>query len=134
MPFGEEWSKNTLISRLAQEYNLKERTARNAINALTNTFEESPLGEWFGKRVSKGLYLKKGVESIKPCAFTYAIYTLGPERKEKLMHIFGISNDNVEINLGSMVVDKLLELVDGKVHLVSGLKAEKALRLCRGQA
>jgi phosphoadenosine phosphosulfate reductase len=131
VPFGKEWEKSILIQRLAQEHSLKERTACNAINALTNTFEESPLGEWFGKRVKRGVYLKKGVENIKPCAFAYAIYTLGPERRGELINIFGVSPDYIESLMGAMVVDKLLEVVDGKVRLLSGLKAEEVLRLCK---
>lgn len=49
IPWGYAWKKEELVKKLCEK-GFKERTARNAINALTNTFENSPLGEWFGKK------------------------------------------------------------------------------------
>jgi len=52
IPWGRSWKKDELVT-LLKEKGAAERTARNAINALTNTFESSPLGEWFGKKENK---------------------------------------------------------------------------------
>jgi len=43
---------------------LKERTAKNSINALINTFKTSPLGNWFGKPLGRDRFLKKGIPTV----------------------------------------------------------------------
>ena len=61
--WGETFTKEKLVRELTCE-GIKQRTAQNAINSLINTFETSPLGEWFGKRLEKKTYIKKGLETV----------------------------------------------------------------------
>ncbi len=91
VPFGSQWRKEELIKKLV-ELGYAERTARNAINALTNTFEESPLGEWFGKRVERGVYYKEGLRELSFYAFKKA-YELFGENYEPYGYIFGIDRE-----------------------------------------
>ena len=60
--WGETFTKEKLVKKLTRE-GIRQRTAQNAINSLINTFENSPLGKWFGKRLEKKTYVKEGIET-----------------------------------------------------------------------
>ena len=75
IPWGKVWTKEELISALEKK-GIAKRTAQNAINALTNTFETSPLGNWFGVKESNRTYLKKGLSDVSIWALGYALYKL----------------------------------------------------------
>ncbi len=76
VPWGREFNKNELIKELQEEANLGSRTARNAINSLTNTFNNSPLGKWFGEKISRATYVKRGLENPNIFAVAYSLYKL----------------------------------------------------------
>ena len=80
--WGEVWNKKEAIEKL-QELGIKERTARNAINSLAQTFfyknTEYYLGTLFGKRLDKEVFLKRGIkEESETNKFVvgYALYRL----------------------------------------------------------
>ena len=87
--WGNSWTKEELIS-LIEEKGYAKRTAINAVNALTNTFENSPFGEWFGRKFDKGKYLKAGLRVLSPFAMKYALSVLG-ENPKLFEKIFGIN-------------------------------------------
>jgi phosphoadenosine phosphosulfate reductase len=97
VPWHSEWTKFELVS-LIERKGYASRTARNAVNSLTNTFENSPLGEWFGKKIEKGKYFKSGLNSLSPFAMQYALEKLG-ETPEKFEKIFGMSSQDFYYNL-----------------------------------
>lgn len=92
VPWRSRWTKRELVSKI-MELGYAERTAKNAVNALTNTFDNSPLGEWFGKKIEKRTYLKQGIQNISYIAFKYALEKIGKDQ-EKFKEIFGISYEN----------------------------------------
>jgi phosphoadenosine phosphosulfate reductase len=95
VPWGETFEKRELVEFLRKEKGLAERTARNAVNSLTNTFETSPLGKWFGQRVGRGEYLKKGIEELSPELLSYVLKKLDlnadREAFEKVRELLGVS-------------------------------------------
>lgn len=119
--WGERVSKKELVERLSAE-GVNERTAKNAVNSLINTFASSPLGKWFGniiksdKRNKPELILKKGSEEIDIFAVAYALYRMGQIRGvngttvEQVMSDkelgpyawFGISQSSLEKSLRSL--------------------------------
>lgn len=73
--WGKVWTKEELVSALEKK-GITKRTAQNSINALTNTFETSPLGNWFGLKEANRTYFKKGVSNLTIWALGYALYKL----------------------------------------------------------
>ncbi len=80
--WGEVWNKKEAIEKL-QELGIKERTARNAINSLAQTFfyknTEYYLGTLFGKKLEKELFLKRGIREANETnkfVIGYALYKL----------------------------------------------------------
>ncbi len=76
VPWGKVWTKEELVKKLVEEKGVAERTARNGINSLTNTLEESPLGQWFGRKEGKGQYFKVGTDKVSSLVVGYALYRL----------------------------------------------------------
>ena len=80
--WGESISKMELVERLTAE-GVKERTAKNAVNSLVNTFVSSPLGNWFGDIVRKDgrnnpeIILKRGTDEVDIFAVAYSLYRMG---------------------------------------------------------
>ncbi len=97
VPWKSTWTKDKLVS-LIKGKGYAERTARNAVNALVNTFENSPLGEWFGKKVEKSKYSKEALSNLSLYALKYALNKLG-ERAEAFERIFGMDNQDFHYNL-----------------------------------
>ncbi len=121
IPWGERVSKKELAERLSAE-GVKERTAKNAINSLTNTFDSSPFGEWFGdivkrdKRNNPEIVFKKGTDDIDIFAIAYALYRMGQIKRVNGTTVkqvisdkesgpyawFGISKSGLEKSLRSL--------------------------------
>jgi len=78
----EVWNKKEAAEKL-QELGIKERTAKNAINSLAQTFfyknTEYYLGTLFGKRLKKDVFLKRGIKEeseTNKFVIGYALYKL----------------------------------------------------------
>ncbi len=117
--WGERLSKKELVERLSAE-GVKERTAKNAINSVTNTFMTSPLGRWFGEVLKADrkevLLLKKGTDDIDIFAIAYTLYRMGQikgisgttvrqvmsDRESGPRAWFGISQNTLEKSLRSL--------------------------------
>jgi len=97
IPWGKVWTKGELAEKITQK-GYSQRTAINAVNALTNTFESSPLGEWFGKKVGKREYLKQGLKTLNLNALKYALESVG-EDEEKFSKIFGMNKADISYYL-----------------------------------
>ena len=147
VPWGETFKKKELIEKLSLDYDLKERTAKNAIDSLTRTFRESPLGSWFGKEVEKNLFLKEGIVKPNRYAVAYALYKLAeresfgsitvtdlysPEISGGPYLWFGTPRSELEKTLRGLRDAKLidLELVADldNVHLHEGIKPVDVLK------
>ncbi len=92
--WGETFKRKEIVKFLQRETNLSERTARNAVNSLTNTFDNSPLGDWFGKKVGKGEYLKKGLQELSPELLSYIFKKFNKSEEEffeKVRELTGVS-------------------------------------------
>jgi hypothetical protein len=70
------YTKEELREELMEETGISNRTAKNAINSLIKTFDTSPLGKWFGEKVSRTTYVKKGLENPNLFAVAYSLYKL----------------------------------------------------------
>lgn len=75
VPWDKIWTRDELVSML-EEKGIARRTAMNAVYSLTNTFENSPLGEWFGRKIEQKTYQKYGTSDITIWALGYALYRL----------------------------------------------------------
>jgi phosphoadenosine phosphosulfate reductase len=125
IPWGKVWQKDELVEKLTEK-GIAQRTARNAINALTNTFETSPLGNWFGKFAGKNKrdkrYYKAGTSDISIWALGYALYKLKELKGWKGTSVreifeltdagpyvwFGLTRDSFIKKLRSLKVRKLI--------------------------
>jgi len=124
VPWGKEFNKKELVAELQEDIGVKERTATNAVNSLTNTFNNSPLGKWFGEKISRTTYVKKGLENPNLFAVAYSLYKLlEREGIEKLTvedlytslqsgpyKHFGLSKRSLEKILRSLKDEKLLSV------------------------
>ncbi len=97
VPWKGIWTKEELVS-LIKERGYAERTARNAVNALVNTFENSPLGEWFGRKLEKRKYLKESLSTLNSPALRYALDKLG-EEAELFESVFRMNNQDFHYNM-----------------------------------
>ncbi len=121
--WGARWNKKELVNILTQK-GVAERTAKNSINSLTNTFENSPLGRWFGLKIEKETYEKVGIwniQDISAYAVGYSLYKLREikgwkgtsirelERiKEGPIAWFGLGVENLKMLLNSLKVSGML--------------------------
>jgi len=121
--WGTRWNKKELVNILTQK-GVAERTAKNSINSLTNTFENSPLGRWFGLKIEKETYEKVGIwniQDISAYAVGYSLYKLREikgwkgtsirelERiKEGPIAWFGLGAENLKMLLNSLKVSGML--------------------------
>ncbi len=124
--FAKNYTKQELEIMIQNSYpDLKDRTLKNPLNSLLNTFKESRLGE----QVPVGVHTKV---SGKPCivrkphnnlslvATAYSLYRYAektrrysltvsefynPEQKEGIVRQFGIERDALEQNLRSLEAD-----------------------------
>ena len=141
VPWNTEWSKKELIKKLSKDKNIKERTARNAINALTNTFETSPLGKWFGRKTSKGKYLKEAPREIRTCVFAYALYAVAKRFRliegdteffqKELENILGLNEEKFEINTIILSSNGLIKTDDNKIVFRRDISSLYILEACR---
>lgn len=95
--WGSAWTKAELVA-LIEKQGYAKRTAINAANALTNTFENSPFGDWFGRKLDKRKYLKTGLRVLSPPAMKYALSILG-ENQDYFEKIFGINEKDFYYNI-----------------------------------
>lgn len=63
-PWKFEFTKKLLEEKLKEQFRLSDRTVKNSINALINTFKTAPLGNWFGTPLGKNKFLKKGTPVV----------------------------------------------------------------------
>jgi hypothetical protein len=122
--WGKTYTKNELRKELMEDAGLSERTARNATNSLFGTFDKSPLGKWFGEKVSRTTYVKRGLENPNLFAVAYSLYKLlereGIERltvedlytslQSGPYKHFGLSRRSLEKILRSLKDEKLLSV------------------------
>ncbi|MCK5057516.1 MAG: DUF4007 family protein [Candidatus Aminicenantes bacterium] len=94
--WGDSYPKKDLLAILQNSFqNMKERTLSNALGALVNTFDESPLGsvlkigliEKKGKTIK--LVKKKGTDTIHSISVAYALYRFA---KDKSRYSFTVSD------------------------------------------
>ncbi len=97
VPWKSVWTKDELVS-LIKERGYTERTARNAVNALVNTFENPHLRELFGRKVEKRKYLKESLSSLNPPALRYTLGKL-EEEAELFESVFRMSNQDFHYNM-----------------------------------
>ena len=97
VPWKSIWTEEELVS-LIKERGYTERTARNAVNALVNTFENPHLREWFGRKVEKRKYLKESLSSLNPPALRYTLGKL-EEEAELFESVFRMSNQDFHYNM-----------------------------------
>ena len=120
IPWGKKWTKDELVN-LLERFGVKERTAKNAINSLTNTFENSPFGEWFTKKENKKEFFKLGSDEITIWALGYALYKLKDLKKWKgtsVKEIFSLNDYGPYVWFGiskESFTKKLLSLKDRKI-------------------
>jgi len=133
-------SKNELEKEISLVYpNLTQRTLSNAINAIVNMFDNSPLGAELKigviEKRRKKRYIKKiGTDSIHPLTVAYSLYKVAEHvgRRDFIVSelyskefeggpykLFGVSRDKLERVLRGLQEDKEQIL---RVDLVADLK------------
>jgi phosphoadenosine phosphosulfate reductase len=120
--WGATYEKSELIDTLEDAFPLSDSTRKNAISALSELMQKSPIGEGLGmaSRVQSGrrpFFLKKGWEDPIPLAILYSLYKYAEwiERYELTVH-------------------ELLENADGGPYHVFGIAGEHLKRILRGLA
>jgi phosphoadenosine phosphosulfate reductase len=122
--WGRTYTKKELQKELMEDTGISERTARNATNSLFGTLDKSPLGKWFGEKITKNTYVKKGLENPNLFAVAYSLYKLlereGIERltvedlytslESGPYKHFGLSRRSLEKILRSLKDEKLLSV------------------------
>ena len=80
VPWGSTMQKTELVALVGKTYKLSERSRQNAISALYQLLNETPLGSGLGigeqikpRKRDVGLY-KAGWEDINPIAILYSLY------------------------------------------------------------
>ncbi len=120
IPWNKSWTKEELVA-LLEEKGAKNRTAKNSVNALANTFENSPLGNWFGKKKNKKTFYKAGTNEISLWALGYALYRLKELKDWKgtsVREIYSLKNAGPYVWFGiskDSFVKKLMSLKDRKL-------------------
>ncbi len=92
--WGETITREQLIETLEKE-EIAERTARNAVNSLINTFRRSPLGRWFGKEIEKNIFLKEGLKTAKPELIRYCKKHISICNDEDISVILGLPEEEI---------------------------------------
>ncbi len=95
-PWNVELTKTQLVEKLTEQFHLRERTAKNSINALINTFKTSPLGEWFGKPLGRDKFLKKGTPVVDGEVMKLIVEreNIDPAKGFELFHtVFGVDRE-----------------------------------------
>lgn len=92
--WGEKLTREKLVKKLQKE-GISERTAKNAINSLINTFRSSPLGRWFGREVERNVFLKEGMKTAKPELMRYWNEYFFICDDESLHTIFGLPDEEI---------------------------------------
>lgn len=124
--FGRNYTKQELEIMIQDSYpDLKDRTLKNPLNSLLNTFKESPLGSDVPvgmptKVGGKPGIIRKAHNDLSLVATAYSLYRYAesvgrysltvsefynPEQKEGIVRQFGIERDAFEQNLRSLEAD-----------------------------
>ena len=100
IPFGRFFSKQELEVMLQNYYpDLKDRTLKNPLNSLLNTFKESPLGEEIGAGEPMNVSRKPGVlrrshDEISLVATAYSLFKYAEKNNRYRMTISEFYNDD----------------------------------------
>nr|DAJ08917.1 MAG TPA: phosphoadenosine-phosphosulfate reductase [Caudoviricetes sp.] len=124
--YGRNYTKQELEIMIQDSYpDLKDRTLKNPLNSLLNTFKESPLGSDVPVGVPTKIGGKPGIirnahNDLSLVATAYSLYRYAesagrysltvsefynPEQKEGIVRQFGIERDAFEQNLRSLEAD-----------------------------
>lgn len=121
--FDKTYTKQELEVILQNCYpDLKDRTLKNPLNSLLNTFKESPLGKIIpvGVNLDKTTFVRKPHTNISLVAFAYSLYRYAEinqrhsmtisefyneDQKEGIIRQFGITRDVFEQNLRTLHMD-----------------------------
>ncbi len=126
VPYGKNITKQELEIMIQNSYpDLKDRTLKNPLNSLLNTFKESPLGSDVPVGVPTTVARKPGIirkahNDLSLVATAYSLYRYAektgrysltvsefynPEQREGIVRQFGIERDAFEQNLRSLEQD-----------------------------
>lgn len=156
VPYGKNLTKQELEIIIQNSYpDLKDRTLKNPLNSLLNTFKESPLGDDVPVGVPTTVARKPGIirkahNDLSLVATAYSLYRYAektgrysltvsefynPEQKEGIVRQFGIERDAFEQNLRSLeqdnnhVLRSELKMGLDNIILREDLKSEDILKL-----
>lgn len=156
VPYGKNFTKQELEIMIQNSYpDLKDRTLKNPLNSLLNTFKESPLGRDVPVGVpitvsSKPGIIRKAHNDLSLVATAYSLYRYAekvgrysltvsefynPEQKEGIVKQFGIERDAFEQNLRSLeeennhVLRSELKMGLDNIILREDLKSEDIIKL-----
>lgn len=154
--FDKNFTKQELEVIIQDYYpDLKDRTLKNPLNSLLNTFKESPLGSEVSVGVPTNVNRKAGImrrphNDLSLVATAYSLYRYAekngrysltvsefynPEQKDGIVRQFGIERDAFERNLRSLEQDQNhvlrseLKMGLDNIILREDLKSEDILRL-----
>lgn len=154
--YGKNLTKQELEIMIQNSYpDLKDRTLKNPLNSLLNTFKESPLGGEVPVGVPTTVSRKPGIirkahNDLSLVATAYSLYRYAektgrysltvsefynPEQKEGIVRQFGIERDAFEQNLRSLeqdnnhVLRSELKMGLDNIILREDLKSEDILKL-----
>ena len=156
VPYGQNISKQELEIMIQNSYpDLKDRTLKNPLKSLLNTFKDSPLGSDVPVGVPTTISRKPGIirkahNDLSLVATAYSLYRYAektgrysltvsefynPEQKEGIVRQFGIERDAFEQNLRSLeqdnnhVLRSELKMGLDNIILREDLKSEDILKL-----
>lgn len=156
VPYGKNITKQELEIMIQNSYpDLKDRTLKNPLNSLLNTFKESPLGSDVPVGVPTTVARKPGIirkahNDLSLVATAYSLYRYAektgrysltvsefynPEQREGIVRQFGIERDAFEQNLRSLeqdnnhVLRSELKMGLDNIILRDDLKSEDILKL-----
>lgn len=154
--FDKNFTKQELEIMIQDSFpDLKDRTLKNPLNSLLNTFKESPLGDDIPVGVPTNVNRKSGIirkphNELSLVATAYSLYRYAerngrysltvsefynPEQKEGIVRQFGIEQDAFEQNLRSLeqdsnhVLRSELKMGLDNIILREDLKSEDILKL-----
>lgn len=156
VPYGKNLTKQELEIMIQNSYpDLKDRTLKNPLNSLLNTFKESPLGSDVPVGMPTTVSRKPGIirkahNDLSLVATAYSLYRYAektgrysltvsefynPEQKEGIVRQFGIERDAFEQNLRSLeqdnnhVLRSELKMGLDNIILREDLKSDDILKL-----
>ena len=96
----EKFSKSLLIEMILEEFPgvYKERTVKNAVDALINTMKESPIGNEFYQYEQEGkdIAFRNSFDDVSEEAVAYSIYKYGRDKGISMIRITDLQNQENE--------------------------------------